>query len=294
MVKELNGAEGVDYVVCAICGGRFNFLVIHLVRTHKINKEQYLELYPNSLLISEIGLQIQKDGLEKGKKTNLDRFGVENAFQSEMIKDKIKKDNLEKYGVEYNVQRPEVAAKISVSLTGHEVSQERRDKQAVSMTGKLVGDKNPSKRPEVAAKISSSLIGHEVTEVTRQKIRENMPDGSMENNNNWQGGLSFDPYPKEFFDQRNYIKDKYNNCDYFTGIHKDICSTQELSIHHIDYDKQNNNESNLVPLNRYNHGLTNGKRPFWHKLIKYAQNYDTDYYKEEDINFNIWEVKYKK
>lgn len=279
--KELTGVEGVDYILCQICGDRYKNLPIHLARSHNMSKEEYYELYPGFPLMSDSGIRIQKKGLDKGKITNLERFGVENPFQSEDIKDKIKKDNFDKYGVEHNMQRPEIAAKVSVSLTGHEVSQPRRDKQSASMKGKMVGDKNPTKRPEVAAKISESLMGHEVTEITRQRIRDNMPDESMENNGNWRGGLSFEKYPKEFFDKRIYIREKYNNCDYFSGIHKDICNNgQAMSVHHIDYDKQNSDEDNLVPLNRRNHTLTNGNRLFWTNMIKYAQDYDEIYYKD--------------
>lgn len=36
---------------------------------------------------------------EKSKKTNLEKYGVENVFQSEMHKEKMKKTCLEKYGV---------------------------------------------------------------------------------------------------------------------------------------------------------------------------------------------------
>ena len=40
----------------------------------------------------------------KIKKTNLEKYGVENVFQSKEIKNKIKKSNLVKYGVEYTSQ----------------------------------------------------------------------------------------------------------------------------------------------------------------------------------------------
>ena len=41
-----------------------------------------------------------KIGIEKSKKTNLEKYGVENPFQNNEIKQKIKNANLEKYGVE--------------------------------------------------------------------------------------------------------------------------------------------------------------------------------------------------
>jgi len=42
-----------------------------------------------------------KSHQERVKKTNMDRYGVENVFQSEEIKEKIKQTSIEKYGVEH-------------------------------------------------------------------------------------------------------------------------------------------------------------------------------------------------
>lgn len=52
---------------------------------------------------------------DKRRKTNLEKFGVENCYQSEEIKQKIKKTCLEKYGVEHHNQREEVKRKIDES-----------------------------------------------------------------------------------------------------------------------------------------------------------------------------------
>lgn len=52
---------------------------------------------------------------EKRKKTNIERFGVENCYQSEKIKQKIKETCLEKYGVEHHNQREDVKRKIDKS-----------------------------------------------------------------------------------------------------------------------------------------------------------------------------------
>ena len=329
--KELVGIYGIDYVMCEICGERLTFLGSHLTRSHGMTKEEYLELFPESLLISESASR-KRSKAQSGennpmfdkKGENNPNFGQKRSEQarkmtgrhpSEETLEKMRGervDRIEKIcpickhtffvlpheddriycsnecvgGAKKGIKLSEsTCIKISEGLTGHKVTQQQKDKQRISMTGKMAGDKNPTKRPEVAAKISDSLMGHEVTEATRQKIRENMPDGSMENNGNWKGGLSFEKYPKEFFDQRVYIRDKYNNCDYFTGIHKDICNNgRELSVHHIDYNKQNNIEDNLVPLNIKNHTLTNGNRLFWNSVIKYAQDYDEIYYEDKELN----------
>jgi hypothetical protein len=53
-----------------------------------------------------------KRRLEKIKATNVLKYGVENPFQSETIKQKIAETNLEKYGVEYAMQNGMVQQKI--------------------------------------------------------------------------------------------------------------------------------------------------------------------------------------
>ena len=50
--------------------------------------------------------------LERTKKTNLKKYGVENPFQNELIKEKIKQTNLKKYGVENPSQNKEIYEKI--------------------------------------------------------------------------------------------------------------------------------------------------------------------------------------
>ena len=58
----------------------------------------------------------------KAIQTNLERYGVENPFQSEEIKNKIKQKNLEKYGVENPSQSSEIKQKkIETSLKNYGV-----------------------------------------------------------------------------------------------------------------------------------------------------------------------------
>jgi hypothetical protein len=53
-----------------------------------------------------------KCALMKNKKTNLEKYGCENSFQSEEVKYKIKETNLRKYGVEYPTQSKDIRDKI--------------------------------------------------------------------------------------------------------------------------------------------------------------------------------------
>lgn len=49
--KDINGTENIDFVCCKICGFRGRQITSHLNRIHNINKDKYLELYPNSNIV---------------------------------------------------------------------------------------------------------------------------------------------------------------------------------------------------------------------------------------------------
>ena len=107
----------------------------------------------------------------------------------------------------------------------------------------------------------------------------------------WKGGISNEPYCLKFNESlRIKIRNKYNNCDYISGIHKDICSPDcNLSVHHINYDKQcgcNDNKCKLIPLSHSNHMRTNSNRIFWNRLFIYALEIDKWYYSDNKVNLN--------
>jgi len=88
-----------------------------------------------------------------------------------------------------------------------------------------------------------------------------------EKNGNWKGGLSRLPYGFEFnpiTKLRIKERDKYvcQNC----GVPHCEC-IQGLTIHHIDYNKKNNCDTNLISLCTKCNSKANKNRPYW-----------TDYY----------------
>lgn len=48
--KELTGEEGVDYVVCSVCGKRFKRISTTHLKGHDITTDEYKKLYPDSQL----------------------------------------------------------------------------------------------------------------------------------------------------------------------------------------------------------------------------------------------------
>ena len=104
-----------------------------------------------------------------------------------------------------------------------------------------------------------------------------------ENHPMWRGGISNQKYCYKFNNLLKIkIRDKYNNCDYISGIHKDICSPiRKLSVHHVNYDKQcgcNESKCKLIPLCASNHIKTNTNRSFWNRLFIYSLEIDKWYY----------------
>jgi len=80
---------------------------------------------------------------------------------------------------------------------------------------------------------------------------------------NWQGGKSFELYPIEFSKE---LKEQIRKRD---NYHCALChcfqdlNIRVLAVHHIDYNKQNCNEDNLISLCDSCHMKTNFNRDYW-------------------------------
>lgn len=156
---------------------------------------------------------------------------------------------------------------------------------------------NPSTRPGIAKKISNSmkeylkdnpgaraqdnnpfygqthdkdLIEHWKNTKTgkrsynaEQKEKQSLNTPKKENHPNWQGGIANGEYGLEFnWQLKERIKESYNyTCQ--------LCNNAgtSLDVHHIDYDKKNNSDDNLVPLCKVCHGKTNHNREIWQELL---------------------------
>ena len=89
-------------------------------------------------------------------------------------------------------------------------------------------------------------------------------------NPNWKNGISFLPYDSKF---NKNLKEKIKIRDNY--ICQECGTDLNLSIHHIDYDKNNNIEENLITLCFTCNSKANARRPYWKEYfnVKNRQNY---------------------
>jgi len=173
---------------------------------------------------------------------------------------------IERNRIDNPMKRPEAREKISKSHKGKKrpcMMGENNPMKRPEVRAKISGGNNPMRRPEVAAKIKKPL-----SEEHKKHLRENHADFRGEKNPSWQGGKSFEPYGLAF---NNVLKEqirKRDNCQcqecgYFQ---KDL--GYNLTVHHIDYNKKNNNTLNLISLCKDCHAQTNFGRGDWADYFK--------------------------
>ena len=149
---------------------------------------------------------------------------------------------------------------ISKANKGRKLSESYKKKLSERMKGK----NNPSKRLDVRKKISKTMKGRKFSEETLKKMskaRKGKYIGSK--NKQWLGGISFEPYGLEFNeDLKEVVRNRdRRKCVFCEKTELEEC--KKLSVHHIDYDKKNNNTNNLIYLCNSCHNKTNKNRDYW-------------------------------
>lgn len=98
--------------------------------------------------------------------------------------------------------------------------------------------------------------------------RASMQDHRGENNPNWRGGTSRQGYGEEFTKSfKEFIRKRDLYCCQVCGMTQKE-NWQELSVHHIDYDRKNSVPKNCVSLCRSCHSRTNGNRRYWYNKLR--------------------------
>ena len=85
---------------------------------------------------------------------------------------------------------------------------------------------------------------------------------------NWQGGISFEPYPLYWTESlREFIRNKDNYICQKCGKTQEE-NGRKLDVHHIDYNKENCNLNNLVALCISCNAKVNYNKNYWIKFFK--------------------------
>lgn len=176
--------------------------------------------------------------------------------------------------------------KISLAMRGKKRTTEQKLKMSLSMRGRIPWNKGLTKDTNAsvlnyAAKLSKILQGSKRSIASIQKQRESIlklyenPEirakyskariGSR--NPNWKGGIDKDPYPFQFsYELKAKIRERDNHTCQLCGIgeeeHRSV-THRNLAINHIDYNKRNNEPSNLITLCMSCNSKVNFNRTYW-------------------------------
>ena len=123
---------------------------------------------------------------------------------------------------------------------------------------------------ETCLLLSKQRTGKKKSLAMRIKLRATLLELFKDPTNcpNWQGGLSFEPYSKEWTESlKAEVRTKYNN---ICQICFKIIKGETPSVHHIDYDKKNCSLGNLTILHNNCHMRTNFNRTHWLNHFKHA------------------------
>lgn len=197
-------------------------------------------------------------------------------------------------------RKPETIAKIAASRKGTKMSVDSNVKKSIALKGHIVS-------PETRAKISAANKGRVITPEWREKLVESHKGkhlscdakiklsviNSGENNAQWKGGISFEPYcPKFNREFKKRVRAFFEHRCVCCGKHENECR-RKLSVHHIEYNKQaccDNRIAQFVTLCDMHHSKTNGDRDRWesmlHRIIDEIYDGKSYYTKEEWRNVN--------
>jgi len=139
------------------------------------------------------------------------------------------------------------------------MSEDTKKKCSESHIGLQAGENHP-------------FFGKHLSEDHKQKLRDNHPDQFGNLNPNWKGGISSEEYSLEF---NNILKERIRERD---GHICQLCGEGSGNgklpdVHHIDYNKKNNDPWNLITLCHRCHMKTNGRRKYW---TSYFQDFQRD------------------
>ena len=156
-------------VQCDYCGNEFTteyHLYLRNIETGKCCCKKCQKLKYKDSCIAKYGVDntFQLDSVkEKTKQTSLQRYGTERPCQSKEIKDKIEQTNIDRYGCKMALQNPDIQAKAEETCMAKfgvkNVLQSKEIQDRIKETNeKRYGKGNIAHTPEIAEKIKNKNI----------------------------------------------------------------------------------------------------------------------------------------
>lgn len=172
----------------------------------------------------------------------------------------------------------------------YQLSEETKEKMRRAKLGKSSGIKGKHHTEEVKEKIRIAHLGKYHTEETKEEMRKAKKG---ENNPNWKGGISYEPYCLKFnYKFKEEIRERFGRQCFICGKSEEQ-NGRKLSVHHVNYNKDclcNESKCYFVPLCDTCHGKTNQNREFCEKLLTDCceDEYMMMYF--EDFKVDIWNI----
>lgn len=292
---------------CEICGKELAVINYFHLKSHNITIKEYKEKFPESYVsYREIklngeppfcscgcGQRVKRKagGYARWNKcvTGHNRKGKQNSEEQKIkFKETMKNICKRKLTPEEEQSRRE---KISKSMTGKTKTEEHIRKYAETLKNRYRNDKEFKEKMDASQKGNTFLKDwlknggkvwskgltkeeHPSIMSTSKKLIELYKDRTK--HPAWQGGKSFEPYPFEF-DKK--LKHEIKKRDNYTCRE---CGRKpknhDLHVHHIDYDKNNNNKLNLISLCDVCHGKTTiVDKSIWKMYYTYKVKKDNNY-----------------
>ncbi len=192
------------------------------------------------------------------------------------------------------VNREDVRKKISLRNTGKQSpfkgkhhTEEAKEKNRQTHLNKKLSEETKRKL-SISHKGKGKGIPKSLE--TRKKLSESLKGKNLgEKNPSWLGGISFEPYDKEFNEVfKRSIRERDNQVCMVCGIHREKLN-RILDIHHINYNKELSIPENCISICHSCHMKTNGNREHWIKFFqsllheRYGYEYSMKKLNSEDI-----------
>jgi len=153
---------------------------------------------------------------------------------------------------------PETKAKQSAIQKVVQNYPEVREKKRSAHKGKTMGLQNGMNKPGVREK--HRIACQEAC--NRPEVRAKKSAAQRgEKGSNWQGGITNNPYPENWYNYKGgHLKNLIRQRDNSTC---QLCFKAGNCVHHIDYNKDNLKEDNLITTCRSCNAKVNFNREFW-------------------------------